>query len=485
MKLNNIVTKLWILMTIMLLLVIGVAGAARTSFTEGIYYDQQAKSLVDLGNKVAAIAKSEPNQKSLDDKIALIAGLYNANIMLLNYQNVITHCQGMGMSTNNMPAYMMKSPEHQPLDAADAKSLNSGKVVIHKGYDKFLETSVLSAAIPVRDRNNLIWAVIVNDPLQPLADELARLQWITIYAAVGGIILASLLSLLFSRLISKPLLVMNKAALAMASGDYESRVNINSNDEIGLLANSLNTLASRLQEKITQLETQEQIRREFVTNVSHDIKTPLTIIQAFTETMLDGLVKDETERTNYLNNIMEEIIRLRRLVNEVLDLKRMEEGHFDYDTEPCFLRDIIDKVIKKLRPLARDKEILMDIDMEKRLPQVICNSDRMERVFINLLDNAIRHTPAGGKVIVKAMVKADQVCIQVSDTGVGIPAEDLPMIWERFYKADKSRTRGSGGTGLGLAIVKKIVEGHGGQINVQSKLNQGTTFNIVLPVCRS
>lgn len=481
MKLNNIVTKLWIIMTILVLVVIGIAGAAQTSFMEGLYYEQQAKQLKALGNKVADIARSEQDPVALDNKVALIAGLYNANVMILNEKGIVMSCQGMGISTKDMPMDM-SNPHHGPLSMEDLQKLYQDQAVVHKGSNPFFKTDVLSVGIPFKDHDNVNRAVIIHAPLEPLASELKHLQMLIIYTAVGGIILAALLSLIFSRIISRPLVKMNKVALEMASGNYQHRVDIRSNDEIGLLADSLNTLSSRLQEKITQLEAQEQIRREFVTNVAHEIKTPLAIMQGFTETMLDGLVKDERERETYLGNILDEINRLKRLVNEILDLKRMEEGHFDYDKEPCDLKVLIDRVLGKLNQLIEQKGINLELNLEKRLPHVTCNSDRMERVFINLIDNAVRHTPEGGKISIHVTSKVNQVHIRIRDTGVGISPEDLPMIWERFYKADKSRSRIQGGTGLGLAIVKRIVEAHGGQINVESKLNEGTFFNIVLPV---
>ncbi|AEF93219.1 integral membrane sensor signal transduction histidine kinase [Desulfotomaculum nigrificans CO-1-SRB] len=481
MKINNIVTKLWVIMTILVLVVIGIAGAAQTSFMEGLYYEQQAEQLKVLGNKVADIARAEHDPVVLDQKLALIAELYDANVMILNEKGIVIHCQGMGISTKDMPMDM-NNPHHSPMDLEDIKKLYQGQVVVHRGNNPYFNTDVLSVGIPFKDTHNIDRVIMIHAPLKPLADELKHLQMLAIYTAVGGIVLAALLSLIFSRVISKPLVKMNKAALAMASGNYQQRVDIQTNDEIGLLANSLNTLASRLQEKISQLEKQEQIRREFVTNVAHEIKTPLAVMQGFTETMIDGLVKTEQERDEYLNNILEEINRLKRLVNEVLDLKRMEEGHFDFDQEPCDLREIIDRVRRKLTQLAVEKDIHFEIGVEKNLPLVTCNSDRIEQVLINLIDNAIRHTHTGGRVILRVSSKANQVHLRISDTGEGIAPEDLPMIWERFYKGDKSRTRARGGTGLGLAIVKRIVEGHGGQINVDSKLNVGTTFNIVLPV---
>ena len=481
MKLNNIITKMWVVMTVLVLLVLGIVGAAQTSFMEGLYYEQQAKQFKNLGNKVADMAREEPDPITLDQKIALVAELYDANIMLINQNGIVMNCHGMGISTKNMPMDMM-NPHHGPMSQEDLEKLYQGQVVVHKGNNPYFKTDVLSVGMPFVDTNQVNRAVIIHAPLDPLADELKRLQMLTIYTAVGGIILAALLSLFFSRFLSKPLVKMNKAALAMASGDYQQRIDIETNDEIGLLSNSLNTLASRLQEKISQLVQQEQIRREFVTNVAHDIKTPLAVMQGFTEAMIDGLVKTENDREKYLQNILEEINSLKRLVNEVLDLKRMEEGKFDFDKEPCDMRDIIDRVQRKITQLAAEKDLQMEISVDKKVPAVNCNSDRMERVLINLIANAIRHTPKGGKISIVVTAKANQVHLRISDTGEGIAPEDLPMIWERFYKGDKSRTRTQGGTGLGLAIVKRIVEGHGGQINVESKLKEGTTFNIVLPV---
>lgn len=481
MRINNFVTKLWLIMTILVLLVIGIAGAAQTSFMEELYYEQQAKQLRALGNKVADIALGEQEPVALEQKVALIASLYNANVMILNETGNITQCQGMGMSGKNMPMHM-KGHHYGPMGMADIKKLYQGQTVVQRGNNPYFHTDVLSVGIPFKDPNNVNRAVMIHAPLEPLAEELKVLQRLAIYTAVGGIILAALLSLLFSRFLSKPLVKMNKAAMAMASGNYQQRIDIDTNDEIGLLANSLNTLASRLQEKISQLEQQEQIRQEFVTNVAHEIKTPLAVMQGFTETMIDGLVRTEQEREEYLHNILDEINRLKRLVNELLDLKRMEEGNFNFDQGPCDLGGIINRVQRKFTQIAIEKGIYLEANIEKKLPFITCNSDRIERVLINLIANAIRHTPTGGKISLAATTKANQVYLRISDTGEGIAPEDLPMIWERFYKGDKSRTRTQGGTGLGLAIVKKIVEGHGGQINVESKLKVGTTFNIVLPL---
>ena len=479
MRLNNIVTKLWVIMTILVLIIIGVAGFAQTRFMEELYYQQQASQMISLSTKIADIAKTEEDPEELDRMVKLIAGLHDANVMILDSRGIVMHCQGLGVSTKNM-TMDMNNPHHGMLSMHDLMQLFNGQVIVHKGNNPYFKTDVLSVATPIADPDNKARAVIIHAPLQPLAEQLRHLQMLIIYAAVGGIVLAALLSLVFSRLITKPLIKMNQVALEMAGGNYQNKIKIESHDEIGLLANSLNTLSDRLQEKIRQLEAQEQIRREFVTNVAHEIKTPLTIMQGFTETMLDGLARNEQETTEYLNNILDEITRLKRLVSEVLDLKKMEEGHFDFDQEPCNLKDILERVSIKLAQLMEQKEISLVMNLEKHLPLVTCNSDRMERVFINLMDNAIRHTPAGGKITVHVNSKGHQVHIQIHDTGSGIAPQDLPLIWERFYKGDKSRSRSQGSTGLGLAIVKNILELHNFKFSLHN-IKDGVEFCYFLP----
>ncbi|MBM7853927.1 signal transduction histidine kinase [Desulfohalotomaculum tongense] len=480
MRWNSIVTKLWAAITVLVLLVIGIAGAAQTSFMENIYYQQQSEQLISIGNKAAKLARTEIDAQVLDMKVAVISEMIDGNVMIIDKNNTVLSCQGLGISTKDM-IMDLHNPHHGPLTQDDLNRLFNGETIVHKGRSEYFQTDVLSVGIPVDDPKSAAGAVIIHAPLKPLAGQFATFKIIIIYTAVSGIVLATILSLLFSKMVSRPLLDMSRVSLAMASGDFSRQVTVNSNDEVGLLASSLNTLSTRLQEKLAQLERLDQMRREFVANVSHEIKTPLTIMQAFTEALEDDIVTGDRERKEYLKNINEEIHRLRRLVNDVLDLKKMEEGHGDFEKEYVDLNSVVSSVENKFRALKEKARVNLEFNIDRSTPQVFCSKDRIEQVFINLIDNAIRHTPEGGKVSVNISPKADSVMIEVKDTGTGIAGEDLPMIWERFYKADKSRTRGQGGTGLGLAIVKRIIEAHGGCINVQSRPGAGTTFTIILP----
>ncbi|MTI81641.1 MAG: HAMP domain-containing protein [Firmicutes bacterium] len=481
MKWNSIVTKLWAAITVIMLLVIGVAGAAQTSLLENIYYKQQVNHLVDVGKKVASFANSDSNEDMLDTKVSVSASMIDGNVMILDKNRTVQACRGLGVSTEEQ-VMDINNPHHGPLTEFDLDKLFNGEIITHRGRNDFFKTDVLSIGIPINDANSSAGAVIIHSPLKPLAGQLAVFKLITIYTAVGGIFLATLLSLFFSRMVSRPLLDMSKVSLAMASGDFTRRIEVSTKDEVGLLANSLNTLSTRLQEKLTQLKRIDETRREFVSNVSHEIKTPLTIIQAFTEVLQDDFVTTDKERKEYLNNIEDEVQRLKRLVNDVLNLKKMEEGRDDFEKDFINLKSLINKIQEKFNALQEESGVRLLFKLDRRIPNVYCNRDRIEQVFINLIDNAVRHTPKGGEVSITVTSTASNVRIEVKDSGKGIPKEDLPMIWERFYKADKSRNRDKSGTGLGLAIVKKIVEAHGGCIDVVSEVNKGTTFTIVLPI---
>lgn len=481
---NSIITKLWLVMIILVLLVIGISSATQISFLENIYYQYQTKQLISISHKVAHFTKEVNNgelqEELLDTKVSVVANMIDGNVMIIDRHGKVLSCQGLGISTKDMKMDL-NHPHHSPLTQQDLDQLFAGETIINIGRNEYFDTDVLSVGIPVTDTDNPAAVIIIHAPLQPLAGQLASFKVITFYTAMGSLLLATILSLFFSRRVSRPLQDMSRVSLAMASGDFSRQVSVTSGDEIGLLATSLNTLSTQLQDKLAQLKRTDQLRQEFVVNVSHEIKTPLTIMQAFTEALEDDLVTDVQERKEYLHNITEEILRLRRLVNDVLDLKKMEEGHYGFAKEYVDLQWLIQSVANKFNALQEEQDVELIVQVTK-VPKIFGNTDKIQQVFINLIDNAIQHTPKGGKVFVSLLPKPDHLMVEVKDTGKGIPATDLPLIWERFYKADKSRTRGQGGTGLGLAIVKNIVEAHGGCINVKSEVGVGTTFTIILPI---
>ena len=227
----------------------------------------------------------------------------------------------------------------------------------------------------------------------------------------------------------------------------------------------------------------EMMRREFVANVSHELRTPLTFLQGYSEALLDGMAKDEEQQRRYLKIILVETHRLRRLVNDLLDLTRFENGSLHLEIRSIDLPALITAVIEKMSGVAADGNVVLTANLPGPAEIIaLGDPDRLEQVLINLVDNALRHTPAGGRVEVRLTGRPTEFLVEIEDNGQGIASEELSLIWERFYKGDKARTTSEGGTGLGLAIVKKIIEAHGGTVGATSTLGQGSRFYFTIPL---
>ncbi|MBM7631803.1 two-component system histidine kinase PnpS [Geomicrobium sediminis] len=231
---------------------------------------------------------------------------------------------------------------------------------------------------------------------------------------------------------------------------------------------------------ITNLKRLEQARKDFVANVSHELKTPVTSLKGFAETLLDGSHEEETIRLQFLHIIEKESSRLQELIEDLLELSRIEHHSFELNVMPLELSEVTNEVVHLLEEKANDKEITIHVSCEGST-KMDGDIARIKQVLINLITNAIVYTQQGGKVCVKTIEKAEEVAIVVQDNGIGIDEESLPRIFERFYRVDRARSRNSGGTGLGLAIVKHLVEAQHGRIDVNSIVGKGTSFTITLP----
>ncbi|EFI65982.1 MULTISPECIES: sensor histidine kinase ResE [Bacillus] len=233
---------------------------------------------------------------------------------------------------------------------------------------------------------------------------------------------------------------------------------------------------------MTEERRLEKMRQDFIANVSHELRTPMVMLQGYSEAILDDIVQTKEEINEFVQIIYDESVRLGKLVNELLDLARMESGNVELHIGEVDIHPFVEKIGRKFQGIAKDKEVALTVDFKDSIEQYPFDADRMEQVLTNLIDNAIRHTNAGGHVTLVIDTKNNGLIFEVQDSGVGIPEEDIPFLFDRFYKADKARTRGKkGGTGLGLAIAKNIVQGHDGKIAVSSVVGEGTTFSVYLP----
>lgn len=232
---------------------------------------------------------------------------------------------------------------------------------------------------------------------------------------------------------------------------------------------------------VTEERRLDRLRKDFIANVSHELRTPLSMMQGYAEALLDEFGDDPEQRRELAGIIHDETLRMKRLVNGLLDLAQLESGQFHMNREKMDIVGMVQRIVRKFTALAADRQIQLTSDVPPRPIVIEADEDRLEQVFINLLDNAIRHTAEEGQVTISVREDSGHVQVYVEDNGAGIPEEDIPYIWERFYKADKARTRGRSGTGLGLAITRHIVVEHHGDIRVKSHLGEGTTFVVSLP----
>ncbi|SFU98437.1 sensor histidine kinase [Alicyclobacillus macrosporangiidus] len=233
---------------------------------------------------------------------------------------------------------------------------------------------------------------------------------------------------------------------------------------------------------VTEERRLDRLRKDFIANVSHELRTPLSMMQGYAEALLDEFGDDPEQRRELAWIIHDETLRMKRLVNDLLNLAQLESGQFHMNFEQVDLVSVVRRVARKFQTLAADRGLDLQASVPGSPVWVWGDPDRLEQVFTNLVDNAIRHTQPGGRVRMEVAASPHHARVRVSDTGSGIPPEDIPYIWERFYKADKARTRGTSGTGLGLAITRHIVLEHKGDVVVESRLGSGTTFTVSLPL---
>jgi len=294
------------------------------------------------------------------------------------------------------------------------------------------------------------------------------------YALLASGLAALGVSLFFSRSVVAPLQAMMKASRRIAQGHYDERVHVSGSDELAQLGVSFNLMTERL-------EQTEAMRRQLLGDVSHELRTPLTAIGGYMEGLVDGVLPATPET---YEQVRHEVLRLGRLVDDLQELSRVESGSFHLDVRPLSLAVPLETTVKRLSRQFDEKGIRLSHSLSPNLPPVLADEDRLTQVLTNLLANALAYTPVGGDVTVSVARAGDEVRVSVTDSGVGIPPEHLPYIFDRFYRVDKSRSRGAGGgSGIGLTIARRLVEAHGGRIWAESTgENTGSVFTFTLPV---
>ncbi|WP_128895499.1 sensor histidine kinase [Longirhabdus pacifica] len=326
-------------------------------------------------------------------------------------------------------------------------------------------------ASPIYNHNEFegaIFMVTSTDDVDEIMDQVRTSLFVT---GIGGLLLALGFTYIIVRKVSMPLLHMEKVTRDMAKGNLNVVLTPSSEDELGTLAHAINDLSRKL-------KTLEDTRKEFLANISHELRTPLTYMDGYVSLLKEKQSPEERQHT--IKIIEEETARLRLIVNDLFDLSKLEEGKISLILEWIDVSEVMESVVEKVTYTAEQKKLALVIK-EEPVPLLYADGNRMSQILFNLLDNAIHYTEKGS-ITVTMKHDDEQLYLFIADTGIGIAEEDVPYIFERFYRVEKSRSRAHGGTGLGLSIVKKLVELQGGTVHVESTYGEGTTFSIIFPL---
>ncbi len=459
----------------LILAVLGVLVVALTAVdflvsqvTERTYRENLRLELVERGQMLAA-SRLDPA------RIREVGQASTARITVIAADGRVI------ADSENDPA-KMENHRQRP-EVVQALQGASGWITRHSAT---MGVDFLYVAVPFGTGEALRLAV----PVSKIRTQVDAVRAKVLWSALLGFIPSILLAALFSRHVSKRLAGIIDYAGKLAQGDFAARLQNPGRDELGVLGDKLNDTGEKLEHMVKELDREhaeleklERIRKDFVINVSHELRTPLASIQGYTETLLDGAIDDPVHNVKFLGIIRQNAERLARLTADLLALSRIELGRQKFQFNSYYVHRLIEENCDSMRPMADKKKVEIRVDVWDPKAEVFCDSEAVHQMLANLLDNALKYTPEGGSITVGARpVSEKMVRFSVKDTGVGIPADELPRLFERFYRVDKARSRELGGTGLGLAIVKHLARSHGGEVGVESVVNEGATFWFTLPV---
>ncbi|MED1825606.1 sensor histidine kinase [Brevibacillus agri] len=378
-----------------------------------------------------------------------------------------------------------------PLSEERKRALEGGSVLEEEWVEPWSGVRSLVAIHPIVQDGRLSELVVALTSLQQISEANDALRLFYVYIGIGGFALILLLSLLLSKIVTKPLLSLNKSALRMARLDFSVKSPIIRNDEFGSLARSLNTMAEKLDVTLRELQQaneqlrsemdhkqrMELIQKEFVSNASHELKTPLSIVKSFAEGLRDGVGENKRER--YIEVILDETEKMEELVRDLLELAKLESKTIKLKKSWFFLSELTEEIVERLMHHFREKE-LRAVTILANEEALYADQEKIEQVLLNMLVNAIRHANPGSEITVRIEGEAQALRVTIENEGEQIPQEQLAFVWDRFYRIERSRNRKTGGTGLGLAIVRHILELHEASYSVRNT-KTGIAFSFSLP----
>lgn len=483
---NKIAFKLTFYILIVVLISTLTVGVLFIEMFKSYTFENRATLMMDRAKNISELLVSSMDGtgqlRGVGGLMRFIDTMSEADVWILNAQGEVTQITGMGMMGGNEGLIGNSDPL-----PAEAKGVIDEVLLGHestsRGFSGVYNEATLSVAAPILGSDGMtLGAVLLHSPITGITDTTNKALTTLVISILLALILAAIVAGFFSRAISKPLLLMNSAAREMAGGNFLIRTKVKSKDEVGQLSQSLDMLAWELGNTMEELEKQEKMRQDFVANVSHEFRTPLTIIQGSLEALLDSAITDEAEKEDFIRRMLSETKSLERLVKDLLDLSKLQIGSSSLNLERLNLDEITQDVVKSMESIAGKKGMTILLEKPQENLSIQGDYDRIVQLLKIFLDNSIKFGFKDSIIKLSVINEGESaIKIIIEDQGSGIAEEDLPHIWDRFYKGEKSRTKkNSDGMGLGLSIAKSIVDAHGGELRIDSILDKGTTVKILL-----
>ncbi|WP_203227554.1 sensor histidine kinase [Calorimonas adulescens] len=456
---DSILSRLLYTYLILFISVILILSFVFTRFIDIGYYNMKRNQLLQEGKRISSLVErygfEDLAGNQMKDALNLIGYVTNSSVYVLKIQNL----EDVGPQM---------SGEYSMAIAEDIKRVAAGDEVARRISIENIDTDVFFAGLPIYLNGNVEGAVLLFSPLNELGQTMDRMYMAAWGIGLAFIMIASMVIYAVSRRVTEPIIRMANAAREIADGKFAGDINIQSNDEIALLADSFNYMKN-------QLKKIEKMRQELISNISHELRTPLTTIRGFIQGIMDGMINPEEER-QYLEVALEEVNRMTKLVGDLMDLSKLQTGSIKLYKSEFDVDSLVNEVVKGFDIECRERGIYVAAEVGEGL-KVTADRDRIKQVLVNLVGNAVKFTPDGGNIVISAQQVDNRTVFKISDTGQGISEEDIPYIFDRFYRADRTKP----GHGLGLAIAKELVEIHGGTISAESKEGYGTTIIFDLP----
>ncbi|EGW41618.1 HAMP domain-containing sensor histidine kinase [Desulfosporosinus sp. OT] len=464
---KSIFRKLLVTYLAIIISVIAVLSLLISMVYNWYVFDQKQKELEKAGYYVNELLNKleneEISQKELKTSLDSMGYISDSTIYALRIdKKALQYPKSLQMDEDLQESYLLSDLQ---------KILDGEKVFRKKQYSEKFDMYVVFSGIPWKTNSGISGAILLFSPISQINGNLAKLNLIIWIMAFIFIIISALVIYLNSQRISKPIKQIEMAAGKLASGEPSEDLVVSTKDEIAKLAKSFNYMKH-------QLASTEKMRSEFIASVSHDMRTPLTSINGFVSGMLDGIVQP-ADYKKYLTIIKDETVRLTKLTSDILQLAKIQSGSIKLFREKHLVKDILDSVINSTRVFMNNKSIGLTLECDHAVT-VYADIDKLKQILINIIDNAVKYTENGGAIWVEVTSKSTITEFRIRDTGIGISPEDLPLIFEKFYRVDKSRSS-PGGTGLGLNIAKSLIELHEGKIWAVSEVGTGTEIIFELP----